>query len=397
MAKKRNIDPGLQYLQQIGFNRITGKYGLADRFKKIFGDTEAKRIWDKWESMSSGSVEFYNFKNSDPEISKAFSEAYDGDIIRKACNYISSHKDFFGGSILEVGCESGYMTGFLAKSFPEAKIVSIDRSSAAIEVTSKKLQSMGISNVELRNCSLEEVSEKFDTVFCMRTIQENINDEEMPFTGEPLIYQFFCYAGLTEKYTSQLLSRLNEDGSLCVFERVAHDPLMCGWMIELNQKEFGMLPDSYMEFSCEEAGEHNTFQSFICKHGNKKEINEIIQLWYEALEINYEGKTIISGWNALAYLNDNAGEMLRGVRILNKDGEQVGRFAAFLDRDGDPTILYLNAPGGSEMQLFSFDISIKDDVLKRLQDVVDHNVKNGLVAEEIDPEEDFIEGKGITH
>lgn len=89
--------------------------------------------------------------------------------------------------------------------------------------------------------------------------------------------------------------------------------------------------------------------------------------------------------------------MLRGVRILNKDGEQVGRFAAFLDRDIDHIILYLSAPGGSEMQLFAFDISIKDDVLKQLQDDVDYNVKDGLVAEEIDPEEDYIEGKGITH
>ncbi len=37
MAKKRSVDPGLQYLQEIGFDRIRGKYGLADRWVKVFG------------------------------------------------------------------------------------------------------------------------------------------------------------------------------------------------------------------------------------------------------------------------------------------------------------------------------------------------------------------------
>ena len=91
MAKNKIIDPGLKYLQEIGFNRIRGKYGLVDRWKSVFGNAKAEQIWKQWDSLPTGSIEFYDFKNSDPEISRSFSEAYDGDIIRKACNYIAAH------------------------------------------------------------------------------------------------------------------------------------------------------------------------------------------------------------------------------------------------------------------------------------------------------------------
>ena len=34
------MDPGLAYLNRIGFQRIKGKWGLLDRFKKDFGASE---------------------------------------------------------------------------------------------------------------------------------------------------------------------------------------------------------------------------------------------------------------------------------------------------------------------------------------------------------------------
>lgn len=83
MGKSRTIDPGLQYLQEIGFERIRGKYGFFNRLIKVFGRTEAEQLFDKAGTIPGGSSEFYEFKNSDPEISKSLSEAFDGDIIRE--------------------------------------------------------------------------------------------------------------------------------------------------------------------------------------------------------------------------------------------------------------------------------------------------------------------------
>lgn len=391
MAKNRIIDPGLQYLQEIGFERIKGKYGLSDRLIKSFGENKAAQIWKKWESLSIGSKELYDYKNSDPMISKAFSEAFDGDIIRRACNYIASQKESFGSTILEVGCESGTMTGFLAKTFPDAKITAIDRSPAAVEIAKNKIKAWGIQNVEFCVASLEEVSEQFETVFCMRTIQENICFDEAPFMGEPLLSQFYDYGELSEEYTHQLINCLTEDGNLCIFERVGHDPLMCGWMMKLCLCKCAPDTSTYQEIQCEEASKRNTFQAFICRNNTTENPQKMVDLWYKAFQIDVTGKNTLTGWNALAYLSANAGKLIRGVRILNQDNEQVGRFALFYDKDDESLIYYLNAAGGHELQLLGFS-GEKEEVLDHLQKTIDQNVQTGLHAEEIDPENDFVEG-----
>ena len=192
MAKKRDIDPGLQYLRDINFQRIRGHYGLYDSWTRMFGKTKADQLFAQRGKIPDGSAEFYEFKNSDPDISRSISEAYDSEILRSACNYVYSQKEKFGRRILEVGCEAGYMTGFLARTFPEAHIVAIDRCEAAAKIAKSRLEPTGIDNVEFRACSLADVTEKFDTVFCIRTIQENLNYDDAPFNGDPLIYQFFC-------------------------------------------------------------------------------------------------------------------------------------------------------------------------------------------------------------
>ena len=393
MSKKRELDPGLQYLLEIGFDKTHGKNGLQERLEKVFGKKTAIQIYSKRVKIEDGSIEFYEFKNSDPRISRIFSEVYDGDILRKACNYIYDQREFFGNTILEVGCEAGYMTGFLARTFPESKIVSIDRSKAAIDMAKSRANKLGIENVEFRNCSLKEVEEEFDTVFCMRTIQENINYDEAPYAGEPIVKQFYMYKDLTNEYSIQLLSCLKESGSLCVFERVGHNPLMCGWMLNLNHHNCGFMDDTYKEYLCEEVGEHNTFQAFICRKGApKKEESEIIEYWYSAIEINPAGKNQISGWNALVYLYENAGKLIRGVRIISGSGKTVGRFGVFEDKDDDALLYYLLAVG-TDIQLYSYKAELRNDLLKNMLEAIDVNQKAGHHVEEIDITDEWIEGR----
>ena len=392
--KNREMDPGLKYLLEIGFERVKGKYGLSERLEKAFDKTKALQIWKEWHSLPTGSKEFYDFKNSDPKLSKIFSEAYDFDILRKACNYVDSQKENFGATILEVGCESGYMTGFLAKTFPDARIVSIDRSQAAIDIAKQRADAIGIRNVEFRTAYLNAIEEKFDTVFCMRTIQENINSDDCPFIGEPLMLQFFLYDEMTEDYTKQLINCIKDDGTLCIFERVGHNPLMCGWMMGLCLAECAPDINTYQEIVCEEAGTQNTFQAFVCRNKTEGDPQKMINLWSNAIQIDVTGKAELTGWNALAYLSANAGEMIRGVRVIATDGgdEQVGRFAVFTDKDKDSLLYYLNAAGGSEIKLYGCPANEKDKVLEHMQKTIDKNLYGGHRIVEIDPNEDFIEG-----
>lgn len=392
MGIKKEIDPGLKYLQEIGFTRLRGQNGLYRKWERAFGRDKASRMMMQWEKLKFGSPEFYDFKNSSPEISQGFSEAFDGDIIRNACNYIDAHKEYFGKTILEVGTDIGYMTCFIAKTFPESKIVSIDRNSKAIEIAKGRAQKLKIENIEFLNCSLQEVDGKFDTVFCMRTIQENINSDDTPYCGEPIVTQFFQYAELTREYTDHLIAHLDETGYLCCFERVGHDPLMCGWLIQLSKMNCGMLTSSYQEYSCEENGDTSVFQAFVCKPGINTSEQEIVHMWYKAIDVDPTGANQLTLWNALSYLNDNAGKLIRGIRIFDPDGYQVGRYALFTDCDDDNLIYYLQATNNN-IQLNSANVIEKEKILEHIQFMSDEHIKRGFPAEEIDPDDPILERK----
>lgn len=160
--------------------------------------------------------------------------------------------------------------------------------------------------------------------------------------------------------------------------------------------ECGLEPNTYHEYTCAEVDSNNTFQAFICKPGLKTDPASVYVLWRDAMKMDYSGVTSLTGWNALAYLNENAGELIRGVRIYDKSGEQVGRFVAFHDKDGEPLIYYLAAAGGSEYTMYSYAEQVKDDLLKHLQDTIDLNVRGGNKAEEIQPDDEWIEHNEVV-
>ena len=388
---KYSEDAGLKYLKEIGFERIKNPHGLAERFVKLFGRQRADQIWETWESLSAASLDFYEFKNSDPQISKAITEAYDGDILRKACNYVDSHRSCFGETILEVGCESGYMTGFLARTFSDARIVSIDRSQAALNLAKKRAESMGITNVEFRVASIDNIEEKFDTVFCMRTINENISDEKRPFDGEALLNQFVGYKELTREYTHKLLSCLKDDGCLCIFERNVHDALICGWMMELCQANCSPDIETYQELYCEEAGEKNAFNAFVCHNQREEDPQEVIDLWYETKKFDDGKNDMKTDLNALAFLAKHAGRFVRGIRIINKENRQCGRFLICFDRESDAVIHFFYAAGGDGIRLYTLPADQKDDVISLMESFIPNNVKIGNRVEEIDPSNGFTE------
>lgn len=390
MAKRREVDPGLQYLQKIGFNRIRGPHGLADRWITLYGKKKANELFDRFDARVVGSKEFYEFKNSSLSLSSSISEAYDGDIIRKACNYISAHKEFFGHTILEVGCESGYMTGFLAITFPESQIVSIDRSESAIEIAKQRIAQLNVSNVSFRCCGPDAIDEEFDTVFCMRTIQENYDHEAAPFIGEPFTYQCFKYADLTSAYTDSLMKCLKDTGTFCVFERLGYDPLMCGWMLSLNAWSCSINKDSYENIVCEEANERSTFQAFVAAPGAHSSEADVIRFWYETIEIDFTGLTTLTSWQALIYLNDNAGELIKGIYVYDADDVVVGRFAIFYDCDSKETIYYLMSTNG-ETNLFSASSEQLEDFLKHMESAIAANNRGGNHCRDINTDTDPVE------
>ena len=45
MGKHREMDPGVQYLKEIGFNRVRGVHGLIDSWNKLYGSIDRESFF----------------------------------------------------------------------------------------------------------------------------------------------------------------------------------------------------------------------------------------------------------------------------------------------------------------------------------------------------------------
>lgn len=385
-------DPGLAYLKQIKFERIRGFRGLFNKWDKMFGTKKSDQLIKQFDKINPGNEEFYNFKNSDPGLSLSISETFDEDIIRKACNYIAEHKQFFGKTILEIGCDIGIMTGFLGVAFPDSKIIAIERCQPAVKLAKERVDALGLENVEIRNCSLADVFETFDTVFSMRTLQENLDKMKFPYEGEPFRFQCLEYIASTKEYTMEIRKRVKPNGTLCAFERIGHDPLFVSWLNDLSSQKLGLNEDSYEEVTCKEVDQESVFQAFACQDGETTDTKLIFDYAYNMYTTDYTGKHELKSWEALVYLDRNAGRLIRGVRVYDNDKYQNGRYALFEDKDEEQKIYYLTAVGGVGVTLTGYNDSLRQQLLENLENQIIGNTGVGNTCVEIDPDDPVLEG-----
>ena len=392
-------EPGIQYLREIGFQKITGRWGLLERWKKEFGIAKGNKVWEEYIELCNsslvGKLSFYEWKNSDIRISKALNEYYDDEVVRKACNYISNHKRFFGKTILEVGCDIGYMTGFLAKTFPDSKIVSIDRCKSAVEFAKSKITSMGITNVEFRVCDVSEIANSFDTVFAMRTLHEN--ELYTPFNGDPLDYQIYSISTVYNEYLDKLVACTKHNGTLCIIQEDVNGLFVLGMSLYFQNKKLTLDLSTIQKFSCNNKNWDGNFAAFICiNDGNcdntvyDTEYSSCISTLYKK---EYQsGEKVLYGIEALSYLSSNAGELIRGFHVVDADKRTIGRFALFYDKNGKDYVFFLYANGEVPTLTCEKTRPRIDNIMSFLDDIARSEKNAGHDVIPIDPNKDCIEG-----
>lgn len=183
--KNKVKDPGLEYMQQLGIKALRSTNVIFNDLDRMFGREKSRKIsamidkraerenYTDEHDWKEADRQFYDLKNEDYALSLYLTGAFDGDIIRRACNWIIDHKDFFGKTILEIGCDIGLISCFLAKTFPSSTITAIDRCKNGVNIGQKLAEKFGLSNIKFICADANELTEKYDTVFSMRVMHEN--------------------------------------------------------------------------------------------------------------------------------------------------------------------------------------------------------------------------------
>ena len=345
MAKKKTVDPGLLYLQKIGFNRIRGKYGLLDRLTKLMGKSKADELIKSLENVAPNDIRGqYDIMYSSYDIITAFMEASYGDLIRKVCNYIADKKEYFGKEILEVGCGSGFITGFLALNFPESTIHAIDRNEKAVELAKKRVERLGLTNVVFHVGEAKDLTEQYDTVLLADLLGENTQSDRKEFFGKPLLELFNYYCNALKDYLTGCAAFVKQDGHILAFEECGTDPILYAYTRVLSDNTCGILSETHMETTCENGDQTNFFHAAVFKKGFSFVEPELSNWWADLVEEeqNRTSNMQLKNWFASLVIRQSAAELIKGVYVYSTNSDQIiGKAAVYYDKDKTHTFFYI--------------------------------------------------------
>ena len=369
MKKGRKADVVLEFLQWFDIKPVNAMSVAYQHFAEIMGDEKATRLNEivlgRLDKAHDSDKALYLLKNEDIDAALKFTGDVDGDIIRHVCNWILSHKQCFGKTILEVGCDIGLISCFLAKTFPESKIIAIDRFSEGVAIAKQLAEELELNNIEFKCIDANSINEKYDTVFSCRTLHENRDIKENYY---PLFRDYARQFKETTAPYAHVLSRLvKENGNLVTIERGDKNPLILGWMWALNDKGLVFNDIEHEELLCKEAGEISQLQACVFRHGESSEK----EIYYKFLML-YENeflsdKVTYKGWEAALLLENIKISFIAGIEARMPNSEQLVAQVMFFDNleDNGSLMQYVYMINEGPI-IYNLKADLRDTVVKRL-------------------------------
>lgn len=184
--------------------------------------------------------EFYSIKNKDYKTSIAFTGLFSANYIERALEYISAFE--LGETILDIGCDNGIITCYIALNNPKSKVTGIDLNESSIAVARKLAEDLGLTNIEFTVDSIEKHQTKYDTVISSRTVAEFSAPYEKGIekkVGDPLPLQIKEEKKIFKKYARCLANLVGE--SFISLERLDYDHGYLSYLVAMN--EVGLVPE----------------------------------------------------------------------------------------------------------------------------------------------------------
>ncbi len=230
------------YMKEVGLKYIKTANdfiaGLAVRTDKQYAQDMAYELNSRGEGAPVDNAHFYELKNRSLDGSVYVSAAFDGGVFRHIGNLVIDNADLFGDSVLDLCCDCGIVTCFMARQFPEKKFVAIDINEGAIENAKELAKRLGVENAEFITADVFELDlgEKFDCVTSFRALLDacELKTQGLNFLGyRPDREETYKNAFLD--FAKTVAKHLKENGNVISVERYTAEYGWLGWMQALSE------------------------------------------------------------------------------------------------------------------------------------------------------------------
>ncbi len=364
-------EPGLEHVQKLHISPFKDGRSVYNEFARKYGQKKAHEIVDGIFEVAKRSQQgLYEKKNENYDVAMLFSGGFDADIVRKSCNWIFDHKDVFGDEILEIGCDCGFITTFLGTIFPDKHITAIDRSKNGIEIAKKNVERFGIKNVSFLCMDVFDLTDiQYNTVFSMRTAQENGDCIEDSYNE--LVPQAAIFAEEKQAYADKISSLIKNGGNMVSIERMGLDAMFYAWIIAL---EKNVVLKEYRQLECIEVGEKKYFQAMILDKSDASGVDSYTDFMNCFLENVVSDQPEYYGWDAKIFYELEGGKLIEGYESIDKTTHKKNKVVVRMHKTDDTCIILYNNNAG-ETYLSYYDISMKDELLDKVKELLEE-VKN---------------------
>lgn len=392
---------GTEYFEGLGLEKARDFFELRSILEGKIGkketDTFISFIKKRGEAMGKGKAldekEFYEFKNKSYESGIYASAAFDGEIIIKTCDWIADNCELFGKTILDVGCDTGIISCFLAKLLPESTIVSIDDGTNAIIVARKLAENLGLTNITFESINVSDVNEQYDTVFSSKTLHENLsansNSQYAPFKARCL----YAEEGIID-YLRILMGCIKPNGNLIALERLSNEAARTGYKIALNELGLAVDKSRFRTIECKTMGgetEHITASVATKVEDYDKEnadaiVDEACKPIVEKATYNYERYVDEIGD---VVLHSDQGDFIKGYYVYSRN-HIIGKCALYYSRMDSTTIYFVQSFDAEDIgkNLLRYDVSEEEQLKTFLDKEASNFTKRGMLIREIDIDDD---------
>lgn len=280
------------------------EYDHGRRVTDMLKQSMANRI------PGSTTNEIYSIKNQSLRLSLSFAN-YSADLYRQFFDWFVAMPQQKAERWLDVGCDNGIVTCFIATLFPESEVVGVDIEESAISCAIALANQLGLTNVRFFQSdvwNLDAVLDEnsFDRIISVRSFHEILGEMGNPphcWATQDLFGRGVKAENLRVLRTIRGLLR-DESSEMITFERLPRMSSTVVWVNQLQQAGLYVHWDKADIINFHEVGENQKMPVLVC--GVKPAGANILQDVYHL----YEAEVVKELAAGAEYMDDLAEAIL---------------------------------------------------------------------------------------
>lgn len=302
-----------RYMEKVGLKYIKDAKsllaGLIMRVDKKYAEDVARELNSRAEGLPADNTSFYELKNRNLDGSIYLSAAFDGGVFRHIGNIVIDCAENLKGNVLDLCCDCGIVTCFMAENNPDTKFIGVDINETAVENAKKLAKRLELTNVEFicKDVYVLDLGGKFDAVTSFRSLLDVAEKQTKGLN----------YIGLRDEreetykeaftpFAAVIAKHLKPEGFVLSVERYTAEYGWLGWMKALAEQGIYATEESGLM----RAQDISSIKEYSVTYAFSKDKTDPLEIYDASLSKQFKSGTGYDGSMAeFALYYDSVGEI----------------------------------------------------------------------------------------